>query len=279
MIQLFAMYIAIDIGGTKTLIAAFSAEGEVLDSKKYPTNKNFDDFMVELVSSVEEISKNQPITAISVAAPALINHDQQIAVAFGNLNWQNVDIVSPLKYNFTDLVFIENDAKLGALGEANLGAGRDHDTVLYVTISTGIGTGITKSGRLDETLINAEGGMMEFAHGGHLERWEKFASGKAFYEKYKTFGSDDNNPDHWREWSKEVAIGLLNLISIIQPDVVVIGGSMGNHIAKYHDFLYQDIQDLRGPTVKMPIIVGAEHPDEAVINGCYVLCKQRIAEV
>ena len=268
------MYIAIDVGGTKTLVAAYSEDGQVLRSEKHPTDANFDKFMQATIVAVEAIAQGERIDAIGVASPALIDHATGVSKSFGNLDWKNVDIVSPLKEAFVDAVFIDNDAKLGALGEANMGAGQGHEKMLYLTLSTGIGVGVTINGKISEVLHDIEGGMMTFRHDGKLMIWEKFASGKAFYEEFGMRGEDDNNPDDWKEWAEDVSIGLINLISLIQPDIVVIGGSMGNHISKYHDFLQASVQAKRGATVEMPVIVGAKYPDDAVINGCYVLCKQ-----
>lgn len=267
------MYIAIDIGGTKTLIAAFSDSGEILRSEKFPTSPLFHNFTEKLIATVERIAEGDVIDAIAVAAPAFIEKDTGIAKEFGNLEWENVDIISPLKEAFVQNVYIENDAKMGALGEANLGAGKGYETVLYITLSTGIGAGVTHNGELVEALEHMEGGHMVFMHEGKPTIWERFASGKAFYEEFGMKGEDDENPDHWKAWADDVALGLYDLIAVIQPEAVIIGGSMGNHYHKYHDFLHAAIQNRRSPMVEMPAIHAAQNPDNAVINGCFVLCQ------
>jgi predicted NBD/HSP70 family sugar kinase len=268
------MYVAIDIGGTKTLITTFTVEGDVITSVKFPTNKRFKTFLKELIEGIDGLINHERVDCIAVAIPALIDHETGIAKSFGNLDWKNVDITTSLKENYTENVYIDNDAKMGALGEANMGAGVGHETCLYVTVSTGIGIGITYQGQLDKALEDSEGGQMGFRHEGKIMRWEKFASGKAFYEEFGARGEDDNNPEHWRVWAEDLALGMNSLISVIQPDIVIIGGSMGNHLHKYHSYLHKTLQTLRGPTVKMPMIVAAKDPDNAVINGCLVVCKQ-----
>ncbi len=268
------MYIAVDIGGTKTLVAAYSEDGQILRSNKQPTDKKFDSFLKNLEAQVEKVASDDTIQAIGIAAPGLIDDETNIVKSFGNLDWENVDVVTPLKHAFTDQVFIENDAKMGALGEANMGAGEDYGTVLYITLSTGIGTGVTDAGKLVHSLRHMESGSMRLDEDSH-KIWEKYASGKAFFEEFGMYGEDDENPEHWKKWAADVALGMYDLIAIVQPNVVVIGGSMGNHIHKYHEFLHKEIQSLRTNMVDMPIIVGAQNPDEAVINGCYVTCKQQ----
>lgn len=268
------MYLAIDIGGTKTLIAAYSEDGDILRKQKYETPPDFTTFMEKLIEQLDDVLDGERVDGIAVAAPALIDYDTQIAKRFGNLGWHDVDIVGPLKERYTDNVHIDNDANMGALGEANMGAGVSYEKMLYITVSTGIGTGVTYNGQISPALRESEGGMMKFRHEGKLMEWEDFASGRAYVQEFGKYGADDVDPKHWKEWSEDLSIGLVDLIAIIQPDIVVIGGSMGNHIHKYHDFLHEAIQSKRGVTVEMPMIIGAKHPDEAVINGCYIVCKQ-----
>jgi len=269
------MYIAIDLGGTKTLIAAYTDEGQIIRSEKHPTEKVFHKFLEKLPETIDKVANGEQIDGIAIAAPGLINYDNNEVKTFGHLDWKNVDIVTPLQEHYGQNVHIDNDGNMGALGEANMGAGAGYEKALYVTLSTGIGTGITYKGELSPTLKESEGGMMEFMHEGKLTRWEDFASGSAFVDEFGKFGADDDDPADWQKWSENVSLGMVGLISIIQPDVIVIGGSMGVHIHKYHDFLHSEIQKLRGVTVDMPVLVGAEHPEEAVINGCYIACKQR----
>lgn len=267
------MYVAVDIGGTKTLIAAFSEDGQILRSEKQPTKRDFSAFITEVIETINRVADGEPVESIAVASPALIDDDTKINKAFGNLDWKNVDIVGPLQDAITDQVFIENDAKMGALGEANMGAGQGHETVLYITLSTGIGAGVTVNGELSPALRHMESGSMILNDHSNVT-WEQTASGKAFYQEFGMKGEDDTNPDHWKQWAEDVALGMYDLIAIIQPDAVIIGGSMGNHIQKYQDYLHAAIQAKRNAMVDMPVIVGAKDPDNAVINGCYVVCKQ-----
>ena len=272
------MYIAVDLGGTKTLVAAYTNDGHLVRSHKTPTEKEFDQFIAKLPSEIKVVAEGESIEAIAVAAPGVIDYTNKLVRAFGNLSWENVDIVGPLAHSITDQVLIENDANLGALGESHMGAGIGHDTVLYITLSTGIGTGITYKGMIANVLRQSEGGMMRFYHEGQYKLWEAFASGKAFVERYGQFGRDDDNPEHWQAWAKDVALGVHELMAMLQPDVIIIGGSMGEHIHKYRDYLRAEISQSRSQTVKMPSLVGAKYPDTAVINGGYIACKQLLQE-
>ena len=271
-----AMYIAVDIGGTKTLVAAYSEEGDVLASEKNPTQREYPDFIKELTEVIHRVSGDQDVEAICVAAPGRINYEEHKVLSLGNLGWQDIDIPGDLRKEFDVPIHLDNDANLGAVGEANLGAGKDYRSVLYVTVSTGIGTGVCMDGKLPEVLRKSEGGSMHFRHDGEFMKWEHFASGKAFVERFGKMGKDVPEGDEaWYQFGGDVSLGIGSLVAVIEPDVVVIGGSMGTHLEKYRSSLLDALQRTRSVVVKIPPIVAAEQPEEAVINGCYVTCKQQ----
>lgn len=252
------------------MLVAADSSGRELGKIKFPTDKDFDVFSEHLIEKIKGWTEqlNQPLQGLAIAMPGVIDYETGIVKAFGNLDWTNVDIVSKLKEHFHVPISIDNDGNYGALGEARSGAGKGHRVVLYVTISTGIGTGITVDGKIDPALAKSEAGHMHFRHEGKLVDWESFASGKAFFEKYKKMGKDTPLGDpSWAEWAEEVSLGIGSLMAIIQPDVIVIGGSMGEHFHKYSEPLVESIKAVKSDLVSMPEIVAAHEPNKAVING------------
>ncbi len=270
------MYIVVDIGGTKTLVVAFSEEGVVLRESKKPTSHIFDTFINDLCEHLEEVAGGVTPRAIAIAAPGKIDPKTEVLIRFGNLDWQNVDIKKQVAKKYDCPISIDNDANIGALNEARRGAATDYNEVLYITISTGIGTGIIIDGRIDPALADSEGGQMHFRHNDKLVRWEHFASGKAFFERYGKMGAEIEDPNIWNEWSEDVSLGLGSLLAVIGPDVVVIGGSMGVHLHKYRDQLLKHLEAVRSPLIDIPPIIAATDPDNAVINGCYVLASDSV---
>lgn len=269
------MYVAIDVGGTKTLVAVFDEQGQIKKEKKSPTNKNYEGFFKELVDEIDQLVENpSKISAIGVGMPGTMDYEKQIILRYGNLDWHDVDIKHRLEKHYSRPVGLENDANAGAIGEANLGAGKVYDEVLYITISTGIGTGVTVKGRIDPALADSEGGSMHFRHQGKLVRWEKFASGQAFVERYGDIGANVNDSEIWKEYAKDLSLGIGSLIAVIQPEVVILGGSMGAHIKKYRDHLFTALHEAHSPIIEYPPIIAAERPEKAVIYGCYWLAKE-----
>jgi predicted NBD/HSP70 family sugar kinase len=273
------MYAAIDIGGTKTLIAIFDENGSIVRSIKFPTNHDYQQFISDLPGQIYELSQLSIVKSVCVAVPGHVEDDTDIVEGFGNLDWKNKDIAGDLQKSLSIPVIIDNDANLGGLGEAVMGAGQGKRKVLYITVSTGIGTGVVVDGQLDPATKESEGGQILLEHEDQMMPWEKFASGKAFYEKYGKQGKDVDDLEIWKDFANNLAQGVWNLIAVIQPDIVVIGGSMGEHFHKYGDFLNQAIANFSSSVIDHPPIVQAKFPDEAVINGCYQAAKQHASTV
>ena len=267
------MYLAIDIGGTKTLIARYDDNGSIVDENKFPTNKDYQSFVEELSAAITAQIDKSPVSAIGIAAPGHVEDDTGIIKGFGNLDWKNIDIKSDLSSKFDLPIILDNDANMGAIGEANMGAGEGFRKVLYVTVSTGIGTGITVEGEISPALRESEGGHMLFKQDGKLVPWEEFASGKAFLRHYGKQGKDVDDPRIWEEFAGGLAQGMWDLIALTQPDIIVIGGSIGVHFHKYGKFLQDAVSKFSSDVVDHPEIVQAKDPDNAVINGCFVTAK------
>ena len=268
------MYLGIDIGGTKTLLARFTKDGELQETLKFPTPKSYEEFTKELANNVARIT-TKPWNLATVAAPGKIKQTKGIVEAFGNLKWTNIPLVATVHSVANCPVLIENDAKLAGLSEARLLKPVPHK-VLYVTVSTGIGGAIVINGILDKDLMDAEVGWMLHERDGKMVTWESFASGKAIVKRFGKLASEITDPHIWKLISRDIAVGLIDVCAIVQPDVVIIGGGVGSHYKKFKVPLNDAMKKYESVLVKAPKIIGAKNPEQAVIFGCYQLMKDRM---
>ncbi|MBP7767074.1 ROK family protein [Candidatus Saccharibacteria bacterium] len=269
------MYMAIDIGGTKTLIAVFGDEGQIIEQIKFLTPSDYTRFKDDLSDNVAKLSTKNFSTVV-VAVPGRINRDTGKALAFGNLEWVNIPLEADISEILnSDNIRIENDAKLAALSEAILINDR-FNKVLYLTISTGIGGGLVIDGRIDPNTKDMEPGQMLLEYEGRLKSWEDFASGKAFGNKFNMLVGDtpEDRNDAWYWLSRNIAIGLISLVANLNPDVIVIGGGAGAFLSRFKDRLDEQIKIYESPMFSTPPILEAKRPNEAVVYGCYELAKQ-----
>jgi predicted NBD/HSP70 family sugar kinase len=269
----YNMIVAIDIGGTKTLVAGFDRGGEPMQEHRFPTPKDTDQFLSELIELLDKHYDKSEIDAISIAVPGFVNDG--VVVWCGNLPWKNFDLKTPLKELFGAPIFVENDANLAGLSEANALKPVPR-LCLYLTFSTGIGSGFIADGKITPSFAASEAGHMVFEFDGKLREWESFASGKAIHETYGKYAYEIDGKKTWDEIAQKMSVGLSAIVPLLQPDVIVMGGGVGTHFARYHSQL-ESLVDKRLPDyIERPRIIQAKHPQEAVIYGCYYQAVHRL---
>ncbi len=268
---LIGMYLTIDIGGTKTLLARMKKNGQVEESFKFPTPPTYKEFIAQLEESIAKITTSK-FTLVCVAAPGKIDRNEGVVLAFGNLDWKNIPLRADIKKMTGCDVLIENDAKLAALSEARL-LDPPQEKVVYLTVSTGIGSGTVINNVLDPDLEDAEVGHMLFEKDGKLVTWQSFASGKAIVRRFGKLASEIDDPEIWKIVSYDLAMGIMDISANIQPDIIIIGGGVGSHFKKYGKYLREELKKYQSPMVPAPKVVGAKRPEEAVVYGCYELIR------
>lgn len=266
------MYVGIDIGGTKTLVAAIDKHGVIQERQKFPTPQKYETFLA-MLKDVMASFENQDYRAGALAIPAAeIDRKHGIGKSFGNLPWKNVAIQSDVEKLCECPLTIENDAKLGGLSEAMLLKGK-YNKVLYITVSTGIGIALIVDGIIDTNIGDGGGRTVLLEHNGKSVPWESFASGRAIVERYGKKAEDINDKATWKTISHYLAQGLIELIAITEPDVIVVGGSVGTYFDRYGALLDEALQRYHLPLVAIPPIIGAQRAEDAVVFGCYDLAR------
>ena len=261
------MVIAVDTGGTKTLVVRLGADGSFAKSMKFPTPADIDEYFSQLVATILQVADGEPVDTLSIALPGTVIDD--VVVWCKNLGWKNVDVKPPLEAAFPGVkILIENDATLAGLGETRLREPMPQNS-LYVTFSTGVGTGVTIGGHMAPEFTTSEGGHAIIEYNGKLMSWESIASGRALHATYGKYARDITDEATWRDAADRMSRGLLVLIPFMQPDMVIVGGSLGTYFERYGAFLTEILRERLPSKMKFPEIVAAHNPEEAVIYGCY----------
>jgi predicted NBD/HSP70 family sugar kinase len=268
------MYVGIDVGGTKTLVAVLDDTGVIVERHKLPTAKQYDEQLAGFKAALTSF-EHQEFKAGGIGVPGRIDRERGISLGSPNVAWGNEPLQADGEKIFGCPFVIENDANLAALSEAMLH--KDYATVLYFTISTGIGTGVVRDQKLDPAFLNIEGGHIVLPYKNKLMDWEDFASGRAIYQHFGKRAADITDAAAWQTIARNLSLGFFENIAIVQPDLIVIGGSIGTYFDRYGDYLAAELKKYELPIVPIPKIVGAQRPEEAVIYGCYDLAKQRFS--
>lgn len=259
------MITAVDVGGTKTLIAQFHADGkQPINEVKFPTAPEPATFMRELL---EHLDRLNDITAISIGVPGIASLDGTV-LRCGNLPWKNFPLQRLLHEQYTCPITVANDADLAGLSEINSLTPLPQFG-LYMTVSTGIGVGMVIEGKLTPGLHRTEPGHMVVHFENKWQVWEDIASGSAVKEHFGKLARDLSTPEEWQWLAERMSIGLFTLIPSLQPDVIVFGGGVGHYFDQFSPYLMEKLHRHIPSYIEIPKLRSAQHPEEAVLYGCY----------
>ena len=260
------MYLCIDVGGTKTLIALFDSKGKLLHSIKFLTNANQVKFYQALLQQIKVNFVMSGIKAISVAMPGIVKNDY--ASWLGNLPWHNFDIAKKLNKEFGLPVYVENDANLAALAEARS---------LYFTFSTGIGGGVIQDGTIVKRYADFEPGHIEFVYNGKKAEWEDLAAASAIHQLFGKYVDELTTPADWDEVVQRMLLGLVPLTTSIKPARIIFGGPLGLQLNRYRLKLRTKLSASLPAQTPTPRLLIAKYGHLSTIYGCYYYAKVREA--
>lgn len=162
------LVLAVDLGGTKIYSALVGPGERILRRDVRPTEAALGQKRViaNILASLEAVTpagalRDGSILALGVGAPGPLDPVTGRIIFAPNLQWRNVNLKEILQNALGLPVFLENDANLAALGEHLYGAGRGHDHMVFITVSTGVGGGLVLNG---EIYSGAFGGAGEIGH-------------------------------------------------------------------------------------------------------------------
>jgi fructokinase len=254
--------IGIDLGGTKIEGILLDDSFNIVERIRILTQqeKGYKSIINSIVSLVEELKiKASDNVTIGVSAPGAISKKSGL---IKNSNTQcliGMPLKEDLKQALDQEIAIENDANCFALAEATLGAAKNHNVVFGVIMGTGVGGGIVINGKIHRgrTYIAGEWGHHTLrvngnkCYCGKLGCVETYISGPALEKRWTALtGKTEPLPsvihnldtEKGQQWKKEFlenfGIGLANVIDILDPDVIVLGGGISNI-----SFLYDEGRD------------------------------------
>lgn len=247
-----ALFGAIEAGGTKFVCAVGSCpsdirmNGEPKNREEFKTDDGPDTIFPQIVewfrSKEKEIGCN--ISAIGIASFGPIDLDENsntygCITSTPKLLWRGVDLLGPLRSEFGQElpIGLDTDVNGAALGEFTWGAAKGVEDFLYVSIGTGLGAGAMSRGRLLHGLIHPEMGHMLLPRitgdpfpgicTKHGACWEGLCSGKALQSRSGRPGEVlDADDSAWVYTARYMGYALANLICVLSPKRIIIGGSV-----------------------------------------------------
>ncbi len=279
--------LAIDIGGTKFSIALFEGERMALRESRMTDRDGGRDWMLEQILSIaREWQARLPIVRCGIGFGGPVHFgEQRVALSTHVGGWKDFRLSAFLESELRLPVTMDNDANVGALGEARYGAGVGCDPLFYMTLSTGIGGGIVAggsifrgadswAGEIGHLTVRPDGPECLCGAHGCLERmcsgiWMVPDHGKPAEELMR-------DPEFVRCYVVNLALGLKACTMLLNPARIVIGGG----ISKAGDALFVPLRaELRRQITdwsKARIdIAPAALGDDSVLYGALALAATR----
>ena len=305
--------LAVDIGGTKLAAGVVDADGKMLERGEVPTlaHEGLESVLERIVGLGRDLlaraaAQKEPVQRIGIGCAGPVNLEAGKVFNPPNLpGWSEVSLVRHIESALGLPAVLENDANAAALGEFRYGAGRGARSLVYFTVSTGIGGGIILDGKVWHGLKDAAGevghmtvcpdgpvcgcgnrGCLEaMASGPSIARWasEAVAAGRptrlrevpvvtsADVVRLAQEG-DAVAREVWDAAGKYLGIGVAAVITILAPERVVLGGG----VTRAGDFLFEPLRaEVRRrvklvPIESVPILPAALGPDVGILGAAAV---------
>lgn len=267
------MYLIFDLGASHTRIA-ISDDGMSFELvERYNTDRSVAGLSA-FVDKITTYTRKYDVSAVAGGVPGQVDLDSGALRQATNLpEWVGQSFVERLKCSVGVSVIVENDAALGALGEACRGLGAGLPVVAYLTVSTGVNGARIENGKITPSSRGFELGQeMVPDSTGKLVPWESLIGGAAMEQRYHCPPGKIKDAEVWQRTAKDLALGLYNLLLSWSPDILLLNGPMMRDIPLA---VVQDELDRLGePLGTWPPIKLAKLGDEAGLYGALVRLAQ-----
>ena len=269
------MYTAgIDIGGTNTRIALIDEAYEIIQRIQFPTDVNNPHATLQKIQETVQ-SFSVAIAGVGLSCPGPLDLKQGIILDTPNVKggWHGLAVSKELSARLKVPVFLENDANLACLAEAVLGQGKDYSYVQFLTISTGLGSGLV----IDKKIYQGAHG---FAHEiANIPLWrngpshgsiypggvEAICSGTAITTRAKKAGLDVEHAgdvyslacsqnqtaiDIMEDAKEYLANTIAIIYAFVDPEIVILGGSVAIKIPGFVEDVEQRVKTKVYPNIQ-----------------------------
>ena len=249
--------IGVDLGGTKTEIIVLDENLNVLERKRVPTHQNnYNEIIHTIETLVSDVSQNISDFSLGICCPGSISKQTGLIKNSNTRCLIGKSLKKDLEHKLHKTISIENDANCFTLSESKMGAGIGFGLVFGVILGTGVGGGIVINNILHcgRTNIAGEWGHHTLHQNGNSCYCgksgcvETYISGPSLEKRWnhltgltQSMPEIINNFDYaigkqWKdEFLENFGYGLANVIDILDPDAIILGGGLSNI-----DFLYTE---------------------------------------
>lgn len=226
--------IGVDMGGTNVRAGVVCGNklSEII-TKRINSQVSADEVLEQLFLLIDELISTD-VTSIGIGVPGLVNNEEQIVYDVVYIpSWKKIPLQKLLEDRYKIPIHIENDANCFALGELYFGKGIGYNSMIGLTIGTGLGSGIIINGKL---YAGKNGGAGEFGMIEYSDHTiEYYTSGQFFENVYKINGEEvfknankKNAPaiKMYEEMGTHLGNAIKMMLYALDVELIIIGGSV-----------------------------------------------------
>ena len=296
--------IGIDFGATQIKMGVVNSGGKVLARKVVPTLKDIspEEFVRVVKNGMGELLSDsfnlRDCVGVGIGVPGLVNSQRGIVRYLVNIKgWKNVSIARALGRRIRLPVKVDNDANVMTLGELVYGAGRGCESLVCLTLGTGVGGGIIidgalycgatdAAGEIGHVAIEQDGRLCACGGMGCVEAYvgnrRIIELGKGRFSSPKQISDAARRGDRfalsvWEQVGTRLGVALASVVNLLNPEKIVIGGGVANAGELLLDVVRKTVKKraMKGPADSVKI-VKAQLGEDAGIVGAAVLARNKV---
>ena len=311
-------YLGVDLGGTNIVAGVVDENYRMIQKSRRPTilKRSFEEIVADMAATAIDALdaaglKKDDISYVGIGTPSTLHPQTRRIIFANNLRWKNADVIGEFRKSWDVPIHLGNDADCAALGECLAGAGDAYDSILMITLGTGVGGGVVLNKKLflGGDGFGTEPGHTVLVHDGFLCTCgqkgclEAYASMTALIRQsvdlmmvyphslmWEECGHDLNKVEGRTAFNAAkrgdlagkmvvdqfihyLAVGLSSMSTILRPQAIIIGGGASGE----GEYLLKPLRKLVAETIhggevlQSPMILQAKLGNDAGIIGAALL--------
>ncbi|MCL4407349.1 MAG: ROK family protein [Thermotogae bacterium] len=283
--------IAVDVGGTNIRVALIDLNGTVLSRTSCPIEKdNGEDVLEQIIHLVNPLFDN--VEGIGIAVAGAVTSDG-LVWAPNIPEWKDLPLERILREKFHVDVMVKDDRSSMIFGESRFGVAKGYKDVAYVIVGTGIAAGLIINGEIYGGSRGLAGSLGWLITDGKVSQdpvHGNFESKVAGLSLEKRFGMNGQilaeeaskgnikALENLNKLGEEIGIGIVDLVTIVDPEIVVIGGGVSKSWQYIEKGIRHTLDEWGHPIFKGIKVVCSSLGDDAGILGIYGMIKERVGD-
>jgi len=271
--------VVIDLGGTKINYGLYRA-GHIDSNivKPFDANLSVEDSILFIKSCIDEVKDNDSC-AVAIGVPSIVDVKQGVVFNAVNIkSWGEVHLKESLEALLALPVYVNNDVNCFVQGEHLLKQPQGYQDMIGLCLGTGVGSGIILQNKLYAGNNGCAGEIGDFSYlNGSLD---DYCSGKFFHDHYLECGAslakkardgDKQAIIAFEQFGKHLAVAISHLLLMLDPQLIVFGGSVAKSFDLFIDSLWENLADFPYPSVIKNLVLEQSQQENSALLGAALL--------